>query len=88
MAVQRLLERTNHREQVWESIKDDQLISGIYNSITMTLSGRLASWRAFVESALTQGVVTLLDGDTNELRIGIHMVERKALASMLEIRHG
>ncbi len=64
MAVQQLLQRTNHREQVWESIKDDELISGIYNSITMTRPGRLASWRAFVESSLTQGVVTLLGQGT------------------------
>lgn len=64
--VQQLLERTNHREQVWESITDDELISGIYNSITMTRPGRLASWRNTIEASLMQGVTTLL-GRSDEI---------------------
>ena len=59
-AVQVLLDRTRQREQVWDSIREDRLISGIYERITFTRPHRLASWRSFLEASLTQGVSSLL----------------------------
>jgi hypothetical protein len=59
-ALQVFLERTRHREQVWESIHEDELISGIYSRITLTRPHRLASWRSFWEATLTQGIGSLL----------------------------
>lgn len=54
------LEAAQRREQVWESIKDDELLSGIYTRILQVRPERLASWRRYLDNAPVQACTSLL----------------------------
>jgi len=57
--VATLAQLTRRREALCEEICKEPLISGIYNRIVNTRGGRLASWYAFVDSALARGIGAL-----------------------------
>jgi len=59
-ALGEFLAASARREQVWESIRDDDLLSGIYTRILEVRPGRLASWRMSLQNAPTQAYASLM----------------------------
>ncbi|MCD6360375.1 MAG: DUF4838 domain-containing protein [Armatimonadetes bacterium] len=58
--LEEFLTASAHREQVWESIRDDELISGIYTRILEVRPQRLASWRMYLANAPAQAYASLM----------------------------
>jgi len=50
--MERFVHLAAHREALCEEIREDELISGIYNRIFNTRAGRLSSWYAHLNSCL------------------------------------
>ncbi|HUS81042.1 MAG TPA: DUF4838 domain-containing protein, partial [Armatimonadota bacterium] len=48
------------REQAWDAIRDDELLSGIYTRILEVRPQRLASWRMYLENAPAQAYASLM----------------------------
>jgi len=57
--LQGLLRLRAARESVWESIRDDQLVSGLYRVIFESFESRVATWRSYLASSMTTGVSAL-----------------------------
>ncbi len=54
------LDAAARRERVWEAIRDDELLSGIYTRILGPRPQRLASWRTYLQSAPAQAFAALI----------------------------
>ncbi|MCK5803986.1 MAG: DUF4838 domain-containing protein [Lentisphaeria bacterium] len=57
--LQTLVERRETRESVWNSIKDDRLVSGIYRLLFNNYSSRVATWRSYLDSSISMAVSAL-----------------------------
>jgi len=55
-SLKRYLELKKRREKVWKSIRDDQLISGIYKLVFDNYEQRTATWKSFLNGALGTGM--------------------------------
>ena len=58
--VRRLLQAGREREEVWQAIRDDQLVSGVYRLVFESFEGRLATWRSFLQSSVSIGTSAVL----------------------------
>lgn len=57
--LRELTRLTHAREAVWETVREDRLVSGIYRFLFGQFSSRLATWRSYLESSVTMGLSTL-----------------------------
>ncbi|MBT3376405.1 MAG: DUF4838 domain-containing protein [Lentisphaerae bacterium] len=57
--LRELLRLTQVRESVWQEVREDRLVSGIYRLLFTQFSSRLGTWRSYLESSVTMGVSAL-----------------------------
>ena len=54
------IDASARRERVWDSIRDDELLSGVYVNILGPRPHRLASWRMYLQSTSAQAYAALM----------------------------
>jgi len=88
--VRRLLGLTRERQAMWQRIRNDRLLSGIYRFVFDRRPTRLAVWRSYLQSAVSTGIarLTMQPGglDSTQIRRLLGEIPTGTLADELRAR--